>query len=158
MARSWPKLTSTGCVGPTTVSKPNEVFYCYRPLVPLTAYETMGWARTAVGVTLAVAPAPPFRLSNREAPTGAALLLMRTIGIRDLVIGLGTVSAARSQSHADAQRWTARAMTSDALDVIASVASVRSVGKKESITAAAMALVFVAGDLLAMRSLANAEA
>jgi hypothetical protein len=80
------------------------------------------------------------------------MLLMRTIGIRDLVLGLGTVAAARSDDLRDVRRWTATALTSDSLDVAASLASIRSIGKRDSWSAAILALIFVGGDLHARRS------
>jgi hypothetical protein len=112
----------------------------------------MGWLRTAVGIGLIAAPGVPMRLAGQRQPTGTDLLLMRTIGIRDLVVGLGTVAAARSPDIGDVRRWTAAALASDSLDVAASLASVRSIGKRDSIAAALLALVFVGGDLHARRS------
>ena len=111
----------------------------------------MGWLRAAVGVALIAAPAAPMRLSGREEPTAAALLLMRTIGIRDLVLGLGTVAAARSEELGDVRRWTASALASDALDVAVSLASAASIGKRDARAAAILAAVFVGGDLHAFR-------
>lgn len=112
----------------------------------------MGWLRAAVGVALIAAPAAPMRLSGREEPTGAGVLLMRTIGIRDLVLGLGTVAAARSKDDArDARRWTVAALASDSLDTAVSLASYRSIGKRDSLAAAALALVFAGADVEALR-------
>jgi hypothetical protein len=111
----------------------------------------MGWLRAAVGIGLVVVPGAPMRLSGRQEPTGADLLLMRTIGIRDLVLGLGTVAAARSDDVRDVRRWTAAALASDSLDSAASLASFRSIGKRDSLSAAALALAFVWGDLQARR-------
>ena len=117
----------------------------------------MGWLRTAVGVALVAAPAAPIRLARGGEPTGADVLLMRTIGIRDLVLGLGTVAAARSADQADVRRWTAAALASDSLDTVASLASSRSIGKRDAWSAAVLSLVFVCGDLHARRRLsANA--
>ena len=121
--------------------------------MPVASYESMGWLRTAVGVALIAAPGVPMRLAGQREPTGTDLLLMRTIGIRDLVVGLGTVAAARSQDIGDVRRWTGAALASDSLDVAASLASVRSIGKRDSVGAALLALVFVGGDLHARRSL-----
>jgi hypothetical protein len=84
----------------------------YAAIVPATSYETMGWLRAAVGIALIVAPGAPMRLTGRQEPAGADLLLMRTIGIRDLVLGLGTVAAARSDDVRDVRRWTAAAGSS----------------------------------------------
>jgi hypothetical protein len=119
--------------------------------VPIASYETMGWLRSAVGIALMAAPGVPMRLAGQDQPTGADMLLMRMIGIRDLVLGLGTVAAARSDDVRDVRRWTAAALASDSLDAAASLASMRSVGKRDSWSAAVLALIFVGGDLLAQR-------
>ena len=117
----------------------------------IASYETMGWLRTAVGIALIAAPGVPMRLAGQEQPTGASMLLMRTIGIRDLVLGAGTVTAARSGELADVRRWTASALASDSLDVAASLASMRTIGRRDSVSAALLALIFVGGDLHALR-------
>jgi len=109
----------------------------------------MGWLRAAVGVALIAAPGAPMRLSGREEPTGAGLLLMRTIGIRDLVLGLGSVAAARSNDAGDVRRWTTAVLASDSIDTAVSLASFRSIGKRDSFAAAVLALAFVCGDLRA---------
>jgi hypothetical protein len=111
----------------------------------------MGWLRTAVGAALIVAPQVPMRFSGREEPTGASILLMRTIGIRDLVLGLGTVTSARSNETGGARRWTSTTLASDSIDTLVSVASFRSIGKRDAAAAAVLAFVFVCGDLLALR-------
>ena len=111
----------------------------------------MGWLRAAVGIALIAAPGVPIWMSGREEPTGASRLLMRTIGIRDLVLGLGTVAAARSGEAADVERWTAAALASDSLDAIASLASLRSIGTRDASAAAVLSLVFVGGDIQARR-------
>jgi hypothetical protein len=92
-----------------------------------------------------------MRLATGEEPSGADLLLMRTIGIRDLVLGLGAVAAARAGDPRDIRRWTAAALASDSLDAAASFGSTRSVGKRDSRAAAALALAFACGDLYALR-------
>lgn len=112
----------------------------------------MGWLRTSVGVALMVAPGAPMRLAGNESPTGAALLLMRTIGIRDLVLGLGVLSAARSSNQSETCRWVKATLASDALDTIVSLAAMRSIGRRDSIGAAALAFIFSCGDLQALRT------
>jgi len=124
----------------------------YALVVPPISTESMGLLRTSVGIALIVAPGAPMRLAGTESPTGAALLLMRTIGIRDLVLGLGAVSAARSNDAADARRWTKAALASDALDTVVSLAALRSIGRRDSLFAAGLAFVFVCGDLQALRT------
>ena len=117
----------------------------------IASYETMGWLRAAVGIALIAAPGVPMRLAGQDQPTAASVLLMRTIGIRDLVLGAGTVAAARAGEMADVRRWTTSALASDSLDVAASLASMRSIGKRDSVGAALLALIFVGGDLHARR-------
>jgi hypothetical protein len=112
----------------------------------------MGWLRTSVGALLMVAPGAPMRLASDESPTGAALLLMRTIGIRDLVLGLGTLSAAQSLGQSDTHRWVKATLVSDALDAVVSLAAMRSIGRRDSLFAAALAFGFVCGDLQALRT------
>jgi hypothetical protein len=114
----------------------------------MTGDETMGWLRAAVGVALMAAPQMPLRLAGQD-PSATTVVLMRTIGIRDLVLGLGTVAAARSEDAGDAGHWTAAGLTSDSMDVAVSLASMRSIGKRDSVAAAVLALAFVAGDLAA---------
>jgi hypothetical protein len=112
----------------------------------------MGWLRAAVGATLIAIPEVPMRFSGREEPTGASVLLMRTIGIRDLVLGLGTVSAARSNDgEGGVRRWTSTTLASDSIDTLVSIVSFRSIGKRDAAAAAVLAFVFVCGDLLAFR-------
>ena len=113
----------------------------------------MGWLRAGVGAGLVVAPTGFLRLSGREAPTPVSVLLMRTIGIRDLVLGIGTVAAARQGDGADVRRWTSAGLASDSLDVVAGLVAARSIGRAESAAAAAAALVFALGDTLALASL-----
>jgi hypothetical protein len=112
----------------------------------------MGWLRAAVGVALIVAPEVPLRLPGRADPAAASVLLMRTIGIRDLVLGLGTAAAGRSARDGDIRRWISATAASDTLDAVASLASFRSIGKRDAIGAALLALGFAAGDLVALRS------
>jgi hypothetical protein len=111
----------------------------YAAAVPITTAETMGWLRAAVGVSLMAAPGVPMRLSGREEPTSTGLLLMRTIGIRDLVLGLGSVAAARSGARPDSRRWPAAVLASDSPDVAVSAASWRSIGKRDACAAARLA-------------------
>ncbi len=112
--------------------------------------ETMGWLRAAVGVGLVVAPGRFLRLSGRETPSAVSVLLMRTIGIRDLVIGAGTVMAARRGSDGDLRRWTSAGLASDSLDVLASLIGAPSIGGAEAAGAAGAALVFTLGDVVVL--------
>jgi hypothetical protein len=120
--------------------------------VSLTWPQTMGWLRAAVGVALIAAPAAPMRLTGQDEPTAAEVLLMRTIGIRDLVLGLGTATAVFSGQALDIQRWLAATLASDSLDTVIAVASFRSIGKRDAAAAAALAMIFVCGDVQALKN------
>ena len=111
----------------------------------------MGVLRSAVGVILILWPERFLGLSGREAPTGASILLLRTVGIRDLVLGLGGLTAARRGSEVESRRWTAMGAASDCLDVVASLASTRMIGRREAAGAALTAGAFVAADFVALR-------
>ena len=130
----------------------------YAASVAISGFETMGWLRAGVGIALIAAPGAPTRLIGRTAPDGAGLLLMRTIGVRDLVLGLGAVAAARSGDVKEACRWATAALASDSLDSAVSLASVGSIGRRDALGAALLAMAFVGGDLQALRSLSRAKA
>jgi hypothetical protein len=125
----------------------------YAATVAITGYQAMGWLRAVVGISLLAAPAVPMRLAGHSEPTAAEVLLMRTIGIRDLALGLGTLAAARSGNDSDIRRWLAAGQASDSLDAAASVASMRAIGKRDSYSAAILALAFVCGDLYARQGI-----
>ncbi len=83
-------------------------------------------------------------------------LLLRTVGIRDLAIGLGTVAAARSPSHADLRRWLAAGLASDALDVAAGIAGARTTGFR-SISSALIAAPMVGAGVYALSELRHSH-
>jgi len=107
----------------------------------------MGWLRIGVGMTIIAAPGALFRLSSREQSTGASRMLLRTIGIRDLAIGVGTVRAARNGDREATRSWVTAGLLSDSLDAVTSVVSIPSIGVAEGLGAAAAALSFVGGDI-----------
>jgi hypothetical protein len=113
---------------------------------------SMGWLRTGVGIVLVVAPGATMRITGTDDPSGPMLLLMRTIGIRDLVLGAGTVLADRSGAAGDSTRWVSATLASDALDTVASLVARRSIGNRDAVGAAALAFAFVCGDLAALRA------
>ena len=113
----------------------------------------MGWLRAGVGLVMMTAPAPIVGISKREPRTQTAILLLRTIGIRDISLGMGVVVAARSKGDDDLRRWTLIAMASDSMDVLASVASRRSIGFRDSSLAALLAIFAVLGDLQALAAM-----
>jgi len=113
----------------------------------------MGWLRAGVGLVMMTAPAPIVGISKREPLTQTAVLLLRTIGIRDLALGAGAIASAKSKREGDLRRWTLIALASDSMDVLASLASRRSIGVRDSSLAALLAMVAVAGDLQALTAI-----
>jgi hypothetical protein len=87
-------------------------------------------ARVGVGVGFTVAP--EVALPRSEATNGTALFLMRTIGIRDLVLGGGAVCALLAGSEAEFRRWASFGLVSDVLDGAASMASTRMIGRRSA--------------------------
>jgi hypothetical protein len=107
----------------------------------------IGWLRVAVGVALGAAPGPLLKGSTGEGPSGSMLLLARTVGIRDLVIGAGTISAVRSGETRDVRRWAVVGLTSDVLDAAAGIASIRLLGKRRALVATGVTLPVIAAGL-----------
>lgn len=125
--------------------------------MPIASYATMGWLRAAVGVALVAAPGVPLRLAGRE-PSPADILLMRTIGIRDLVLGAGSIAAAMSDGGRGARGWALAGLASDSLDAVASLVSMPGVGTRDASAAAALSVAFVGGDIMALRGEAASRA
>jgi hypothetical protein len=117
----------------------------------------IGWLRTGVGVAMLSAPKVPLRFASGLEPSGTSVLLMRTIGVRDLVVGLGSVAAARGGALAESRRWMLAATASDALDTVVCLASFRAIGKRDAWGAALLSLTFVAADLFAYRARDGSE-
>ena len=107
----------------------------------------IAWLRVAVGVALGAAPGPLLRGSTGEAPSGSMILFARTVGIRDLAIGVGTMSALRSGATSDIRRWIAVGLTSDVLDAVAGIAGMRLVGRRGALIATGATLPVVAGGI-----------
>jgi hypothetical protein len=83
-------------------------------------------------------------------------LLLRTVGIRDLAVGLGTIAAARSPSDRDLRRWLAAGLVSDVLDVAAGVAGARTTGLR-SISSALIAAPMVGASIYALSELRHSQ-
>jgi hypothetical protein len=107
--------------------------------------------RLVAGVALG---AFPRRFLRWEPPAaGSAMpLTLRTVGIRDLAVGLGTATAVRHGDADDLERWLWAGTVSDALDVVAGFAAARSIGHR-GVVSAAMALPMVVADAAALTML-----
>ena len=111
--------------------------------------------RLAAGIALAGKPEAFLRFEPQVLGTSMPLLL-RTVGIRDLAIGVGTFAAAASLSDGDLGRWLAAGLASDVLDVGAGVAGARTAGLR-SISSALIAAPMVAAGVYALAELRHAH-
>lgn len=81
-------------------------------------------------------------LTSLDEPTGAAVFLIGTKRIRDLAIGVGTVTASLSESDDDRRRWILTALGSDSLDAVATFLSQWPVGRSEALRCTGPRLLF----------------
>ena len=103
---------------------------------------TLGGLRVAVGAAMLAAPRLIGRSDDPSLP-----LLLRTIGVRDVVIGAGTLLAPRT----DLPRWAMTALASDACDVVVGAASVRRIGWRGGMVATLAPVPFVAAGVVGIR-------
>lgn len=101
------------------------------PIVPVVAA-----LRCAVGAALIAEPA--MATSGDDGRT----VLVRTIGIRDVVVGAGALVALR-RDRESARLWTQAGLLSDIADVLLALASFRQLGARGTLVAAAAPLPFV---------------
>ena len=109
--------------------------------------------RVLVGLALSIVPRSVLRLQSADEPSGSFVLMTRTVGIRDFVVGVGSASAARSNNADDVRRWVTVGLVSDVLDIAAAAASIRSIGKRAALAAALVPVPVVAADIWALRVL-----
>jgi hypothetical protein len=121
----------------------------------MTAAGAVGWVRIGVGLLLAVAPGTFVRRFVQDEASGSLILFTRTVGVRDLALGLGSLAAVRSESTDDLRRWVRAGSISDSLDLVAGLASSRLIGRRGVAIATATVLPVIALDALALRKLAN---
>jgi predicted metal-binding membrane protein len=84
-------------------------------------------------------------------------LLLRTVGIRDLAVGVGTAFALRSSPGDDFRGWIAAGLLSDALDVAAGLAGSRTTGIR-ALSSALMAAPMVAAGLYVLTTAKHSKA
>ena len=107
--------------------------------------------RLCAGVALGGLPSPFLRWEQIP-PESSMTLLMRTVGIRDLALGLGSARAVRSGSTDELERWVSAGLISDVLDVAAGLAGARTT-RARGIASALIASPMVVADLWALASL-----
>ena len=112
----------------------------------------VGAARVGVGAAMIVAPSRFFTSSGAEA------LLMRTIGIRDVVLGSGACAAWARGADAETKRWAALGLISDSADFVTGLRSKPLVGSRSALIATLAPVPFVAAAVLGFaRSTRNLE-
>jgi hypothetical protein len=102
----------------------------------------LAYARVGVGVLLTAAPTAA--LPREDATNGTNALLMRTIGVRDLVLGGGAVIARARGRRDEFGRWAVAGLVSDSGDLLAGLGGVRLVGRAGAIKAVAVVAPWVA--------------
>jgi hypothetical protein len=112
------------------------------------ALVTVAAARICVGVAMALVPGRFFKQGS-----GTETLLMRTIGIRDVVIGSGACAALAGGGGVAFRRWASMALLSDSADVVAGLTSSRSLPDTRSALIAMLSPVpFVAAGIFGLAS------
>jgi len=115
----------------------------------------IAFLRAAFGLALTVKTAEMLRaLVRNEEHTGSMFLFARTVGVRDLVLGAGTLAASFGDLE-DTRRWATVCLVSDVLDTAAGALSARYVGPGGAATATAASIPFVAGGAWSLRNLTN---
>ena len=95
-------------------------------------------ARVGVGAALILAPSRFF-----SPDSGAETLLMRTIGIRDVVLGSGACAAWARGADAETKRWAALGLISDSADFVTGLRSKPLVGTRSALIATLAPVPFV---------------
>ena len=122
---------------------------------PVAVAGGVGLLRIAIGVVLAIAPrAVVPREATDEAP-GSLMLMTRTVGIRDLVVGIGSLAALRSGSDGDLRRWVRVGLLSDVLDALAGAFGARLVGRRGASVSALVPVPVIAADIYALSMLSR---
>ena len=107
---------------------------------------TVAAARICVGVAMILVPGRFFKQAS-----GTETLLMRTIGIRDVVIGSGACAALAGGADVAFRRWASMGLLSDSADVVAGLTSSRSLPDTRSALIAMLSPVpFVAAGVFGL--------
>jgi hypothetical protein len=102
-------------------------------------------ARVAVGVAMIVAPDRIFSPGS-----GTETLLMRTIGVRDLVLGSGACAAWARREQGELRRWAAFGLASDGADFVTGLRSKPLVGSRGALIATLSPVPFVVAEVLGL--------
>ena len=114
-------------------------------------------ARCLVGGILLLTPRRIVELIGGDA-TPIARLVVRFLGVRDIVLGAGTLVALASDAEQDLRRWLWVALAADSADVALSASSAMSVGIPEALASGALSLGFVGLDRWSLKELRGQSA
>jgi hypothetical protein len=102
-------------------------------------------ARIGVGAAMILMPGRFFR-----AGSGTETLLMKTIGIRDVVLGSGACHAWAGGTQPELRRWATIGMLSDGADFVLGLRSKPLVGTRSAFIAALSPVPFLAAELFGL--------
>jgi hypothetical protein len=102
-------------------------------------------ARVGVGMAMLLAPG-----SFLPRGSGTETLLMRTIGIRDVVLGSGACAALARRTQPEFRRWAAVGLLSDSADLVLGLRSRSLVGTRSATIATLAPVPFVAAGIFGL--------
>jgi hypothetical protein len=102
-------------------------------------------ARVGVGVAMILAPSRIFSPGS-----GTETLLLRTVGIRDVVLGSGAYAAWARGEEGELRRWATLGLASDGADFVTGLRSKPLVGTKSALIATLSPVPFVAAGILGL--------
>lgn len=121
----------------------------YRQLI-----RSMAAGRVAIGVALLLAPGLAARgWAGAEASRPVTRVFLRTLGIRDLVLGLGTLRALNRGE--DVAPWARYGAAVDGVDAAATLVGYRHLAPRGRSVVLAMAATAAAGQVAAAENLAR---
>lgn len=116
-----------------------------RPTASTPILALVGAARAGVGAAMILAPSRFFPPGS-----GTETLLMRTIGIRDVVLGSGACAAWARGEEGELRRWATAGLFSDGADFVTGLRSKPLVGSKSALIATLSPAPFVAAGILGL--------
>ena len=121
------------------------------PPPPRTVLILVAALRAAVGVGILTLAKRALAWRDKGTPDGSAVLALRIVGVRDLLIGLGTLSAARDERQL--VRLSAVGCANDIADSVIASGAGNLVGKGTAAMTAAGSLPLVAAEMWAFSRL-----
>ena len=112
---------------------------------PTSTLAVVAAARVGVGVAMVLAPGWFFPQGS-----GTETLLMRTVGIRDLVLGSGACAAWARGDGGEFRRWASVGLLSDSADVVVGLSSRSSVDSRSALIATLAPMPFVAAGIFGL--------